>query len=61
MFTHFFGYTALMGEDEQKASKLLQKNRNLQILIIEEHRRRWIKEPGDALAEELLCTAQTPF
>jgi len=30
MFTDIVGYTALMGEDEQKAFELLKKNRQLQ-------------------------------
>ena len=30
MFTDIVGYTALMGEDEQKAFVLLNKNRQLQ-------------------------------
>jgi class 3 adenylate cyclase len=30
MFTDIVGYTALMGEDEQKAFKLLHKNRQIQ-------------------------------
>ncbi len=30
MFTHIVGYTALMGNDEQKAFEFLNKNRQLQ-------------------------------
>jgi len=30
MFTDIVGYTALMGEDEQKAFELLKKNRKVQ-------------------------------
>ena len=30
MFTDIVGYTALMGEDEQKAFEILRKNRQLQ-------------------------------
>ena len=30
MFTDTVGYTALMGEDEQKAFELLKKNRQIQ-------------------------------
>ena len=35
MFTDIAGYTALMGDDEQKAFELLKKNRQLQKPLIE--------------------------
>lgn len=35
MFTDIVGYTALMGEDEQKAFEILKKNRKLQNPLIE--------------------------
>ncbi len=47
MFTDIVGYTALMGEDEQKALHLLQKNRGLLKPIIEQFRGEWLKEIGD--------------
>ncbi len=37
MFTDIVGYTALMGEDEQKAFDLLRKNRQLQKPLIEQN------------------------
>jgi TolB-like protein/class 3 adenylate cyclase/Tfp pilus assembly protein PilF len=49
MFTDIVGYTALMGEDEQKAFEILQKNRNLQKPIVEELGGKWIKELGDGV------------
>lgn len=49
MFTDIVGYTALMGNDEEKAIGLLKKNRELQKPIIEEHNGRWIKELGDGV------------
>jgi TolB-like protein/class 3 adenylate cyclase/Flp pilus assembly protein TadD len=49
MFTDIVGYTALMGEDEQKAFQILQKNRELQKPIIETYNGRWIKELGDGI------------
>ena len=49
MFTDIVGYTALMGNDEQKAFELLNKNRQLQKPIIEEFNGRWIKELGDGV------------
>jgi adenylate cyclase len=49
MFTDIVGYTALMGNDEQKAFELLNKNRQIQKPIIEEYNGRWIKELGDGV------------
>jgi adenylate cyclase len=49
MFTDIVGYTALMGEDEQKAFELLRKNRQLQKPIIEKFNGTWIKEIGDGI------------
>ncbi len=49
MFTDISGYTALMGNDEQKAYEVLRKNRALQKPIIEEFNGRWIKELGDGV------------
>ncbi len=47
MFTDIVGYTALMGNDEQKAFNLLKTNRDIQKPIISEYNGRWIKELGD--------------
>ena len=49
MFTDIVGYTALMGNDEQKAFELLNKNRQVQKPIIEQYNGRWIKELGDGV------------
>ena len=49
MFTDIVGYTALMGEDEQKAFELLRKNRKVQQPIIEQYNGKWIKELGDGV------------
>ena len=49
MFTDIVGYTAMMGNDEQKAFELLRKNREIQKPIIEEYGGRWIKELGDGV------------
>jgi adenylate cyclase len=49
MFTDIVGYTALMGDDEQKAFELLKKNRDIQKPIIERHGGRLIKELGDGV------------
>jgi TolB-like protein/class 3 adenylate cyclase len=49
MFTDIVGYTALMGDDEQKAFEILRKNRQLQKPLIEQHNGKWIKELGDGV------------
>jgi hypothetical protein len=38
-----------MGDDEQKAFELLNKNRTLQKPFIEKHNVKWIKELGDGV------------
>lgn len=42
MFTDIVGYTALMGNDEQKAFSILNKNRALQKPIIEQFNGRYV-------------------
>lgn len=49
MFTDIVGYTAIMGEDEEKAFDLLRLNRQVQRPIIEKYGGRWIKELGDGV------------
>ncbi|MEO7177122.1 MAG: adenylate/guanylate cyclase domain-containing protein [Sediminibacterium sp.] len=49
MFTDIVGYTALMGNDEQKAFELLKINRQIQKPIIEQYKGRWVKELGDGV------------
>ncbi len=49
MFTDIVGYTALMGDDEQKAFEILNKNRKLQRPLIEQYSGKWIKELGDGV------------
>jgi len=49
MFTDIVGYTSFMGEDEQNAFVLLQKNRDLQKPIIEKFNGRFIKALGDGI------------
>lgn len=49
MFTDIVGYTALMGNNEEKAFELLRKNREMQKPIIEEYGGQWIKELGDGV------------
>ncbi|NJN42658.1 MAG: adenylate/guanylate cyclase domain-containing protein [Flammeovirgaceae bacterium] len=49
MFTDIVGYTALMGNNEEKAFELIRKNREIQKPIIEEFGGRWIKELGDGV------------
>jgi len=49
MFTDIVGYTALMGEDEQKAFEILRKSREIQQPIIQQFSGNWIKEIGDGV------------
>jgi class 3 adenylate cyclase/TolB-like protein/tetratricopeptide (TPR) repeat protein len=49
MFTDIVGYTALMGDDEQKAFEILKKNRQIQRPLIEQNNGKWIKELGDGV------------
>ena len=49
MFTDIVGYTALIGNDEQNAFAILNKNRALQKPIIGQFNGRWIKELGDGV------------
>src|SRR5688500_3687229 len=49
MFTDLAGYTALLGEDEEKAIDLLEKNRSLQRPLIEQYGGHWLKELGDGV------------
>jgi len=49
MFTDIVGYTALMGNNEDKAFDLLRKNREIQKPIIEGFGGIWIKELGDGV------------
>jgi class 3 adenylate cyclase len=49
MFTDIVGYTALMGNNEQRAFELLRKNREIQKPVIEEFGGAWIKELGDGV------------
>ncbi|HZI54981.1 MAG TPA: hypothetical protein VFD56_14800, partial [Chitinophagaceae bacterium] len=47
--TDIVGYTALMYEDEEKAMRLLEKNRDIQKPLVELHGGKWIKEVGDGV------------
>ncbi len=49
MFTDIVGYTALMGNNEQKAFDLLRLNREIHKPVIEAFGGQWIKELGDGV------------
>jgi len=49
MFTDIVGYTALMGNNEEKAFELLRKNREIQKPVIQEYGGTWVKELGDGV------------
>ncbi len=47
MFTDIVGYTALMSKDEQKALRILQKNRDLLKSLIKQYNGEWLQAIGD--------------
>ena len=49
MFTDIVGYTSLMGKDEDKAFKILRKNREIHRPIIKKYRGELLKEMGDGI------------
>jgi len=49
MFTDIVGYSALMHESEEKALKLLERNRNLHKALIELYHGKYLKEIGDGI------------
>ena len=52
MFTDIVGYTALMGEDSNKALELVRISKEIQKPLVEKHQGQWLKEMGDgALAK----------
>jgi TolB-like protein/lipoprotein NlpI len=57
MFTDITGYTALMGNNEQKAFELLKMNRELQKPAIEKFNGRWIKELGDGIMSSFITVS----
>jgi adenylate cyclase len=61
MFTDIVGYTALMGNDEKKAFKILNQNRQLQKPIIEKYGGRWIKELGDGVMASFTTVSEAVY
>ncbi len=61
MFTDIVGYTALMGEDEQKAFALLHKNRQIQQPLIKQFNGVWIKEIGDGVLASFSTVTDAVF
>ena len=47
LFTDIVGYTALMGENESLALKILERNRKIQVPLIKQYQGRLLKELGD--------------
>ena len=47
MFTDIVDYTALMGSDQDKAFRILRKNREIHQQLITDHRGELLKEIGD--------------
>ena len=55
MFTDIVGYTRLMGQDEEKALSLLDKNREIHQLSLEKNNGKLLKELGDGM----LCSFES--
>ena len=49
MFSDIAGYTAMMGEKEEEAFRILRKNRQIQKKAIETFGGTWLKEMGDGI------------
>ena len=47
MFTDIVGYTALMGQDSNKALELVRISKEIQKPLVEKHNGKWLKEMGD--------------
>ncbi len=47
MFTDIVGYSALMGQDSNKALLLVRISKDIQKPLVEKHNGRWLKEMGD--------------
>ena len=58
VFTDIIGYTALVGEDEQKAFDVLRRNRQLQQPDIKQFNGVWIKELrlGFSMSHHIIST-----
>jgi len=49
MFTDIVGYTALMGQDSEKALELVRISKEIQKPLVEKHNGKWLKEMGDGV------------
>ncbi|MFN2456956.1 MAG: adenylate/guanylate cyclase domain-containing protein [Chitinophagaceae bacterium] len=49
LFSDIVGYTALMGEDEEKAFEILDKSRDIHKSRVEQYNGKWVKEMGDGV------------
>ena len=58
MFTDIAGYTALMGKDEEKALRILQKNRDTLKPIIARFNGEWLKEMGDGTLSSFVSAVE---
>jgi len=61
MFTDIVGYTALMGEDEGAAIKLLEKNRQLHKSTIQAFNGKWLKEMGNGVLVSFNAASDAVF
>lgn len=47
MFTDIAGYTALMGQEEKRALRAMEKNKAIQVPLVEKYHGQWHKDLGD--------------
>ena len=56
MFTDIVGYTAMMGKDEVKTHKLLNRNREIHQSLIRKYNGTLLKEIGDGMMYGMMVT-----
>ena len=61
MFTDIVGYATLKGQDENKAKRLLQKNREIQKPLIEKYGGTWLKETDDDVLASFRSASDAVF
>jgi class 3 adenylate cyclase len=61
MFTDIVGYTALMGQDEQKGLELVRRNRKIQQRLIKAFGGIWLKEMGDGILSSFQSAGQAVY
>jgi len=61
MFTDIVGYSALMGEDENKTITLLRRNKEIHKKYIKRYGGKWLKEMGDGILASFQTISDAVF